>query len=728
MKRCVFSLLLAAALLLGLASTAFATAPWIVYPVKGGNLYFDKATQSIERADSTVSESVLPAVIDGTPVRRIGYSAFGGNRALTSVTLPEGLTVIDDQAFTFCSQLSTVILPESLERIGMYAFSDNVSLHRIVFKSALQSIDGYAFENCTNLTTACFTGDLPTLGKEVFWRNGLNSITNSEEHYPLPRLTLYYLPDRAGWAGLTGYVTSPWDGNAIPTGLVKKPIDGGTLSFSMETGEITSFSGTLTRLELPEKINGSTVRRVAAGAFAGQTALTTVTLPDTLFYLGNGAFKDCTALQTVRMPRRMLGLGTSLFENCTSLQSLTLPAGLRDLPWRLAFNCSALTYVGFSEGITDIRGEAFSGCRQLSRLALPESLRSIGADAFAYCRSIELLVLPTQLKTMNDWCFIGCTGLKTITVPASMQNLGYLPFQDCKALREVYFLGDAPLGGAGAFDNCPDVTVFYPPDAEGWSTPEWNGYPAYPASHTHRFVSQVTAPTCTEAGYTLQRCSCGEARRVDPVAPLGHDYQNGICARCGRRDPNAAQQPLPVYFRDVSAKAWYAEAVTYAVRAGLMNGVGGECFDPEGSMTRAMLVTVLWRNAGSPEGYENRFRDVPAGQWYTEAVAWAAGNGVVNGVGDGLFDPESAVTREQIATILFRYDRPSGTDSEARDALRGFPDAAEVSDWAAEALSWAVTSGIIGGSADHGQLYLLPQTTATRSQVAAILMRYLEQR
>lgn len=182
-----------------------------------------------------------------------------------------------------------------------------------------------------------------------------------------------------------------------------------------------------------------------------------------------------------------------------------------------------------------------------------------------------------------------------------------------------------------------------------------------------------------------------------------------------------ADDPAPSgRFSDIPAKAWYAEAVDYAVEKKWMNGVGDGKFDPEGTMTRAMLVTVLWRDASSPAAGVNRFTDVPNGSWYTPAVTWAADAKVVTGTSDSTFDPNGNITREQMATILYRYAQKSGFDTSTRGNLSGFPDAATVSSYAKEAVAWAVGAGLINGS--DGKL--LPKGNATRAQVSAILMRY----
>ena len=174
-------------------------------------------------------------------------------------------------------------------------------------------------------------------------------------------------------------------------------------------------------------------------------------------------------------------------------------------------------------------------------------------------------------------------------------------------------------------------------------------------------------------------------------------------------------------FRDVSTVAWYHSAVDFAVKRGLMNGVAADRFAPESGFTRAMLVTVLHRAAGTPKATAKApFTDVPAGQWYAEAVDWAYENGIVNGVSPDRFAPEAPITREQLVTILFRY-----AGDEARASLDAFPDAGEVSDYAREALSWAIARGLVNGIARDGAAYLSPRGGATRAQVAAILMRFL---
>ena len=175
-------------------------------------------------------------------------------------------------------------------------------------------------------------------------------------------------------------------------------------------------------------------------------------------------------------------------------------------------------------------------------------------------------------------------------------------------------------------------------------------------------------------------------------------------------------------FSDVEDDRWSAAAISYAVKEGYMNGVGGGLFDPEGSLTRAMVATVLWRREGSPAPTApSGFSDVPAGEWYTYAVAWAEETGVVKGLTETTFGPDEYITREQLATMLFRFSSSAPVSVPERADLMPFADDEKVSDWASEPLEWAVEAGLINGTDGNR---LAPDGFATREQFAAIIERY----
>ena len=174
-------------------------------------------------------------------------------------------------------------------------------------------------------------------------------------------------------------------------------------------------------------------------------------------------------------------------------------------------------------------------------------------------------------------------------------------------------------------------------------------------------------------------------------------------------------------FTDVKPGQWFYDAVAYVSGEGLMTGITADTFAPNGTTTRGMIVTILHRLEGSPAAESAGFTDVPGNQWYTGAVNWAAANDIVSGYGGDLFGPNDPITREQMAAILYRYAAYKGYDVSARADLSAFTDLPQVSAYAAEPLQWAKALGLVGGkTADT----LVPKGSATRAEVATILMRF----
>ena len=188
------------------------------------------------------------------------------------------------------------------------------------------------------------------------------------------------------------------------------------------------------------------------------------------------------------------------------------------------------------------------------------------------------------------------------------------------------------------------------------------------------------------------------------------------------KDDTPVETGLP--FTDVKSGDWFYEAVKYVYDNKLMDGTSSTTFAPLMTTNRAMIVTILWRLEGQPETDATlSFTDVESGVWYTDAVNWAASKGIVKGYSDTVFAPNDTVTREQLATILYRYAETKGYDVTAEGNLSTFADGTNTSSWAAEAMEWAVGSGLLSGK-DGGKLD--PTGTATRAEIATILMRFAE--
>ena len=206
--------------------------------------------------------------------------------------------------------------------------------------------------------------------------------------------------------------------------------------------------------------------------------------------------------------------------------------------------------------------------------------------------------------------------------------------------------------------------------------------------------------------------------RVDPI--FVKEGERPDSASC----PRDASCPISK-FSDAKPDAWYHDGVHWALDEGVMKGTGDTTFEPNGSATRAMVVTMLWRMAGEPAGSTTApFTDVKAGSWYADAVNWAAENSVVNGISETAFSPDTPVTREQLAAILYRYAQAQGKGFTGAWAFPlDFSDAASVSQWADEAMHWMTMNGIITGMGDGT---LAPQDNATRAQIATMFMRFAD--
>ncbi|MCQ2456840.1 MAG: S-layer homology domain-containing protein [Clostridia bacterium] len=261
--------------------------------------------------------------------------------------------------------------------------------------------------------------------------------------------------------------------------------------------------------------------------------------------------------------------------------------------------------------------------------------------------------------------------------------------------------------------------------------------------HEHSYDAVVTPPTCTEKGYTTDTCRCGDSYVDTYVDAKGHDAEDEWttdvapttdaegskshhCKVCGEK-LDVTPIPKLTLFTDVKEGSWYDDAVRFAAGNGIVGGYEDGTFKPNKQMTRAELVTVLWRSEGSPVvNYAGNFKDVKASSWFKDAVAWAFENGIVNGTSETAFSPNAPITREQIAAIFFRYAQFKGINTDKRsDELKSFPDYGKVHDYAIEPLSWANAEGLIGGNNIGGVNKIDPRGNATRAQVTVILYRYL---
>ena len=471
-------------------------------------------------------------------------------------------------------------------------------------------------------------------------------------------------------------------------GEVKYAVEGGYLTFDKKTGTVTDCDSSVTKANIPHTIKGVTVTCIGNDAFDNCRSLTSVTIPDSVTSIGDSAFRYCTSLTSVTIPDSVTSIGDTAFQYCTSLASVTIP-----------------------DSVTSIGGRAFDGCESLTSVTIPDSVTSIDEYAFYDCKSLTSVTIPDSVTSIGDWAFSGC-----------------------KSLTNVYFTGTEEAWNGITIDDGNDALK------------NANIHYNY-VSHTHSYKAVVTAPTCTSKGYTTHTCACGDSYVDTYVDALGHSWDSGkvtkqptetetgirtyACTRCSA----TKTESIPVVSVDVTqmftdvTKNWAYPGIQYCVTHGIMGGMGDGTFAPTGTTTRAQIVQILYNLEGTPAvSGTTPFTDLTA-NWYKPAILWAYQNNVVAGKSPTTFDPEGPVTREQIAVILTQYMfhvlKMERTWTPAD--LSTFPDGANVSSWAKEAMQDAVALGLINGTkAPDGVVYLDPQGSAARQQVATILMNFCQ--
>lgn len=272
-------------------------------------------------------------------------------------------------------------------------------------------------------------------------------------------------------------------------------------------------------------------------------------------------------------------------------------------------------------------------------------------------------------------------------------------------------------------ENYPDSTYGKPAEINRVMIQTVGGQ-AFDADETYTIVTNDFLGAGGDTYYAFKAATSG----YDTGVPLDEVVMDYITAQLGGvvtadQYGQADQRIHTLSYDDVTAQDWFAGAVNYVTLNGLMNGTGTG-FSPNTAVNRAMMVTVLYRMAGSPAVTgDNPFTDVADGAWYTDAVLWASQNGITSGTSETTFSPDTALPREQLATFFYRFAAfESGQDiPSSGDNLTGFTDTDQISSYAVQAMDWAVGEGLISGTTDTT---LSPKNTAPRSQVATILMRY----
>ena len=488
------------------------------------------------------SRSRVKSAVIADGVTSIGSDAFQGCTSLTSVTIPDSVTSIGGWAFYYCTSLTSVTIPDGVTSIGSYAFSYCTSLTSVTIPDSVTLIDDGAFDHCTSLTSVTIPDCVTSIGKGAFsYCKSLTSVTIPDSVTSIDYSAFF------GCSSLTSVT--------IPDGVTSI----GEQAFSCCTS--------LTSVTIP---NG--VTSIGENAFNGCTSLTSVTLPNSVTSIGKSAFSGCTSLTSVTLPNSVTSIGDGAFASCTSLTgiwvtegnshyssdasgvlfskdkttlvqcpgafsgSYAIPDSVTSIGEYAFAGCASLTSVTIPNSVTSIGQHAFASCTHLTSVTIPDSVTSIGEYAFFYCESLTSVTIPDGVTSIGWSAFFNCKSLTSVTIPDSVTSIGWFAFEDCTSLTDVYYAGSEAQWKA--------IQISYGNDALLNANIHYNY-----VFHTHSYKDVVTAPTCTEKGYTTHTCACGNSYVDTYVDALGHAWDNGkvtkeptetetgvktyTCTRCG---------------------------------------------------------------------------------------------------------------------------------------------------------------------------------------------------
>ena len=727
------------------------------------------------------------------------YASFNAIHAYTGGSTPSGGTVTPDPGLSVKETITckrTIKLPARVVNL----YSNPTDTTRLTYFDYGPTVYSSRYAVMSDGSIMYEVGATNHQGQDIkVWLKYESDMTVTKQHtygstqYESAHPHRGYRVCECGDKTYTGETTTRDDCSECG-GEVKYAVEGGYLTFDKKTGTVTDCDSSVTKANIPHTIKGATVTCIGNGAFGWCKSLTGVTIPDSVTSIGGSAFYGCTSLTNVTIPDSVTSIGGSAFGNCKSLTNMTIPDSVTLIGNGAFLGCTSLTSVTIPDSVTSIGEQAFSECTSLTSVTIPDSVTSIGNGAFASCTSLTGIwvaegnndyssdasgvlfnkdkitlvqcpgtfreyTIPDSVTSIGEQAFMGCSSLTSVTIPDSVTSIHWGAFYDCTSLASVTIPDSVTSIGAWAFRDCTSLTdVYYAGSEAQWKaiSISSNGnddlltaniHYNY-VSHTHSYKDVVTAPTCTEKGYTTHTCSCGDSYVDTYTDALGHAWDSGkvtkqptatetgirtyTCTRCSATKtetiPATGSVDVTQMFTDVT-KNWAYPGIQYCVTHGIMGGMGDGTFAPTGTTTRAQIVQILYNLEGTPAvSGTTPFTDLTA-NWYKPAILWAYQNNVVAGTSPTTFAPDQPVTREQIAVILTQYMfhvlKMERTWTPAD--LSTFPDGAQVSSWAKEAMQDAVALGLINGTkASDGVVYLDPQGSATRQQVATILMNFCQ--
>lgn len=360
-------------------------------------------TVEITKYAGTDTEIMIPGEIDGKKVTSIGEYAFSECSNLSSIKLPEGVTYIGSCAFFDCSRLSSIALPEGVTRIASAAFHGCGSLSSITIPASITYISGDVFSGCSSLTRIEVAEDnqkYQSVNGVLFNKAGTRLVA-----YPGGKKGVYSVQ-----AGVTHIAASAFYGCSSLTGI---EVAGDNQKYQSVDGVLFNKAGT-ELIACPGGKKGAYsvpegVTSIVDEAFRGCSSLSSIKLPDGVASVGAWAFSECSSLSSITIPESVTSIGHWAFSDCGSLSSIIIPEGVTSIGSDTFFGCRSLSSITLPKGVTSIGHEAFNGCRNLSSITIPEGVTSIGSAAFNDCISLSSIAIPEGVTSVGAGAFRGCS-------------------------------------------------------------------------------------------------------------------------------------------------------------------------------------------------------------------------------------------------------------------------------------------------------------------------------
>ena len=407
--------------------------------------------------------SSLQSITIPNSVTSIGDGAFSLCTSLQSITIPNSVTSIGDEAFYCCKSLQSITIPNSVTSIGDSTFYWCESLQSVTIPNSVTKIGDYAFHWCESLQSVTIPNSVTSIGDNAFCGcKSLQSITIPNSVTSIGDQAFYWCESLQS-VTIPNSVTSIGDGAFSCCNICFFICN----STYFQNDDVCLFNKDKTAIvsRIKDCVNyiiPNSVTSIGDYAFSGCESLQNVTIPNSVTSIGNRAFSSCKSLQSVTIPNSVTSIGDEAFSGCESLQSVTIPNSVTSIGDEAFRGCKFLQSITIPNSVTSIGDYAFSNCESLQSVTIPNSVKSIGNSAFNWCKSLQSITIPNSVTSIGDEAFSDCRSLQSITIPNSVTSIGYEAFNGCTSLQSITIPNSVTSIGNRAFylcDSLQSVTI-----------------------------------------------------------------------------------------------------------------------------------------------------------------------------------------------------------------------------------------------------------------------------